>query len=352
MEARDAEIRMSAAPARPDLSIVIPFYNRADTLPYTMASVAFARHGLKVETILVDDGSTPPAAEQLRGAVNPADRTIRQENQGLLFARLTGLKAATGEYVLFLDSDDLVGPEKFTAQISAMRASGADVSYTDCAEAELGSPVEPRPLDPAEATDDSTVFFIRVQPQPHSPIFRTDWLRPLVAATNYAPTKHYNPVAEIWFYHLGAMHAAKVIKVPGPHTIVGHHAGARLTGTWERLAIASLAVMEGFQRACPASPETAPARRLVGEKAFNSWRRLPYDFSPEFRRRMLDLWRRSPRGDLAALGGGKFATLARFLGPILAGWLLRRFTGQPYSASRRLKDDQTFPQSLAQLPAP
>jgi hypothetical protein len=338
-----------------DLSIIIPYFNRADTVPVTLASIQRARGNLAIETILVDDGSTPPAAEQLRGLREPPDRIIRQENQGLLFARLTGLAHATGEYTLFLDSDDLVSAGKLRLQIDAMRAQAADVSYTDSARARLGAtlgettvlPAEP----PLEVAENAADFFIRVQPPPHSPVFRTAWLRPLVESPLFAPSPLYNPVAEIWFYHVAALTSAKVVKVAGPHTLIGEHTGVRITGQWEKMAVASLAVMEAFMRAAPATPGTRPARERVAEKAFTAWRALPRDFSPAFQERMLNIWRAQPTTGSARLGGPLFRALARGCGPVGAARLLRLMRGHSYESCRTLANPGKVGQWLDQLPA-
>lgn len=340
----------------PELTVVIPYYNRADTIQLVLESVARARHDLRIEVIVVDDGSTPPATRHFAGQPWQPDRIIRQENQGLLFARLTGLNAATGTFVVFLDSDDLVGAQKFTAQLAAMQRTGATVSYTDTVTAELRCPYDAITVSPdiqvVEDTADSATFFIRVQPAPHNPVFLTDWLRPLVAAPLFPPSRNYNPVAEIWFYHIAAPFPARVEKVSGPHTIIGQHGGPRLTNHWEKLGVASLAVMEGFDRACPRIPETRHVRQLFGEKAFSSWRALPYDFSPEFDRRLLALWRRSPRGPLSNLGGMRFRLLARWLGPAVAGRLLRCLQGRPYRECQTLADSLDLNRWLAELPPP
>lgn len=339
----------------PDLTVVIPFYNRADTVPLTLESIAHARDGLEVEALLVDDGSNPPAREQLRGVAHPPDRILRQENRGLLYARLAGLREARGEFVLFLDSDDLVGPDKFTAQLRAMRATSAPVSYTDTAQAELKpalSMVEPRPDALAAVTGDSATFFIDVQPVPHSPIFRTTWLAQIAAAPLFPPSPLYNPVAEIWFYHVASVHPVPVVKVAGAHTIIGHHPGARLTNHWEKLGVASLAVMEAFMRACPVGEETRRVRELVANRAFNSWRRLPYDFSREFDRRMIGIWRRGPRSVTNRLGGTWFARLARIVGPEAAGRAFRRLRGQPYHRCRTVADSALVDSWLSGLPPP
>ncbi len=128
---------MNASQTPPALTVVIPFYNRANTVAFTLESLARARGSLELETILVDDGSTPAAIDQLRGAPHQPTCILRQENQGLLFARLAGLAAATGKYVLFLDSDDLVSADKLRTHVEAMNAAQADVSYSDTARQNL-----------------------------------------------------------------------------------------------------------------------------------------------------------------------------------------------------------------------
>lgn len=341
---------------RHDLSIIIPYFNRADTVPVTLASIRQARGDLVIETILVDDGSTPPAVEQLKVLPDQPDVIIRQPNLGLIFARLAGLAQASGDYVLFLDSDDLVGPDKLRLQIDAMRRQMADVSYTDSARVQLGAtleqtvPLADEPVLPE--TDDAADFFIRLQPPPHSPVFRTAWLLPLIEQPLFAPSSLYNPVAEIWFYHIAAPHPAKLIKISGSHTLIGQHGGSRITGEWEKMGVASLAVMEAFMRACPVNPGTRRVREMVAEKAFNSWRALPRDFSPAFQHRMLALWQAQPTAVPSRLGGPQFQRLARWLGVTNTARLLRRLRGHSYRSCRTLTDPGQVDNWLAQLPAP
>ncbi|MDF3056757.1 MAG: glycosyl transferase [Rariglobus sp.] len=340
----------------PDLSVIIPVYNRGELIRYTLESVQRASTGLAVEVIIIDDGSTTPAADDIaRLGYKPA-KVVRQHNQGLLLARLSGLHHVTGKHVLFLDSDDLVSTNKFRLQLDAMRSTGADVSYTDQAHTTLGGDYDALSITPQGALQDTTdpaVFFLQVQPAPHSPIFRTDYLRDLSDHAFFPPSPLYNPVAEIWFYQNAAPRRGHVVRVPGPHTIIGGHPGARLTNHWERLAAASLGVMEAFARSCPAdTPEARNARRLLGQVAFHSWRKLARGFSPEFQSRELALFRRLAIGSpLSALGGGGFQLLARMLGPINAARLLKLYQTSSYEKIRTM-DDATFQQLLAALPAP
>lgn len=339
----------------PDLSVIIPVYNRGELVRYTLESVARAARGLTVEVVVVDDGSAPPAAEAIaRLGYQPA-RIIRQDNRGLLFARLAGLDAAQGRHVLFLDSDDLVSAGKLRLQVGTMDSQGADLSYTDAARCVLDGDFERLtivPETPYPATADPAEFFIAIQPAPHSPVFRTDYLRSVVANPLFPPSPLYNGVAEIWFYHNAALRPARLVKVPGAYAIGGVHPGPRLTGCWERLGVASLAVMEAFARACPPTPDAAHARQLVAEKAFVSWRRLPAGFSSEFAERELALWRRCRRETRTdRLGGRGFRLLSTLLGPEGAARLLRRWQAQPYERVRQMPDAE-FRQALAALPSP
>lgn len=345
----------SVDPLRPQLSVIIPVYNRGDLIRHTLESVRRASAGLAVEVVIVDDGSTAPAEVGIRRAGYLPERIIRQENQGLLFARLSGLRAATGKYVLFLDSDDLVSSEKLRLQVSALEDSGAEVSYSDTARTTLDRELDElviEPDAPAETTTDGATFFIRVQPAPHSPVFRADFLRKVVTEACFPPDPLYNPVAEIWFYHNAAIHQSRTVKVLGPHTIIGSHPGTRLTNHWERLGVASLAVMEAFARTCPRTPATARARQLVAEKAFQAWRRLPRGFSRKFDRRELEVWRKLRQGrDTSMLGGKAFQLLARGLGPIVAARLLRRWQNGSYDDCRTMSGDELM-RLIARLPKP
>ena len=97
-------------------SIVIPAYNVKEYLEKCVASVA-AQSYKDWEAILVDDGSTDGATGALCDALaqkyGARFRVIHQENGGLGAARNTGLEAAQGEYLAFLDSDDYIAPDMF-----------------------------------------------------------------------------------------------------------------------------------------------------------------------------------------------------------------------------------------------
>ncbi len=97
---------MTSTPCR--ISVIIPCYNYGRFLPDAVNSVlGQKKDGLAVEIIVVDDGSTDDTAAVAQ-RLGSAIRYIHQENQGLSAARNTGIRAAKGDYLVFLDADDLL----------------------------------------------------------------------------------------------------------------------------------------------------------------------------------------------------------------------------------------------------
>jgi len=330
---------------------VIPAYGRVEPLKYTLKSAAKAvREAGGGEILVVDDGTEPSLEEQLRGfeAGHPV-KYLRQRNQGSIVARMTGLAAAQGKYVLFLDSDDLVHPEKIRKQTEAMERSGAEVSYSDMAEARLGGNYEVASFTEGtkvQATEDSVELFGRVQPAPHAPIYRTEYLQKALAKPVVGQYRGYDPSGDIWLYRNLILHPAKVEKVEGGFTATGPHEEQRYSLCWEKLGAASLLMDEEFFRNCPKTMETEKARSVVGEVAFVSWRTLPYDVDREYRRRKLAIWRQAPKGHRENLGGKGFRLLATMVGPVAAGWVLRRWQRPSYGACRTLGEGKTISQLI------
>ena len=99
----------------PRISVVIPTYNRQDLVVEAIESV-LAQTFTDFEIIVVDDGSTDDTAVNIQPYLDRITYS-RQENQGVAAARNAGIRLAQGEFVCFLDSDDLWIPTKLQAQI-------------------------------------------------------------------------------------------------------------------------------------------------------------------------------------------------------------------------------------------
>lgn len=118
--------------AQPPVSVIIPSYNYARYLPDALNSVLSQDDGLKPEIIIVDDGSTDDTTE-VAAAFAEHVLYIRQEHQGPSAARNTGLRHACGEFLIFLDADDELGPDTLKSQLENFRQNpGLDLSICHC----------------------------------------------------------------------------------------------------------------------------------------------------------------------------------------------------------------------------
>ena len=116
----------------PKVSVVIPTYNRADKVGKTIESV-LAQTFTDLEVIVVDDGSSDGTGQMLKHAFGDRIRYYFQLNQGVSVARNRGIEEAKGEWIAFLDSDDLWEKEKLEWQFKALGRFGSqcDACYTD-----------------------------------------------------------------------------------------------------------------------------------------------------------------------------------------------------------------------------
>ncbi|MFN8496850.1 MAG: glycosyltransferase family A protein [Anaerolineae bacterium] len=108
----------------PEVTVIIPTYNRPELLRRAIASVV-AQTFEEWEAIIVDDGSPMEVASTVAAFGDSRLRYIRQENSGPSVARNRGLEHANGEYVAFLDDDDMFLPHKLELQVEVMRRQSA-----------------------------------------------------------------------------------------------------------------------------------------------------------------------------------------------------------------------------------
>jgi glycosyltransferase involved in cell wall biosynthesis len=113
------------------VSTIIPVHNRPALLREAVASV-LAQTYRPVEIIIVDDGSTDETGREAEALAQAHSEVhaIQRKNGGAGAARETGRLAATGEYIQYLDSDDLLLPSKFELQVAGLRRrADCAVSY-------------------------------------------------------------------------------------------------------------------------------------------------------------------------------------------------------------------------------
>jgi glycosyltransferase involved in cell wall biosynthesis len=116
--------------AAPEVTVVIPTHNRWHLLEHHALRSALLQQDVNLEVVVVDDGSTEQAPA-LSGLVDPRVRLIRHDvPRNVCAARNSGIASARGEWIAFLDDDDLWSPRKLREQLDGAAAAGADWSYT------------------------------------------------------------------------------------------------------------------------------------------------------------------------------------------------------------------------------
>ena len=118
----------------PKVSIIIPAYNAESTIIFTINSVQKQTY-TDFEAIVIDDGSTDRTAKIVREIIDARIKLFCYKNEGLPVARNRGVDLAKGEYIAFLDADDLWTPDKLEQQLAALEAdpeAGVVYSQTCC----------------------------------------------------------------------------------------------------------------------------------------------------------------------------------------------------------------------------
>ncbi|MEB3339121.1 MAG: glycosyltransferase family A protein [Leptolyngbyaceae bacterium] len=103
----------------PKVSIIIPAYNAMSYLPETVQS-ALRQTFTDFEILIINDGSTDGIVEWATQLTDPRVKLVSQTNQGVSVARNTGIAQAQGEYIAFLDADDLWEPSKLAKQVQCL----------------------------------------------------------------------------------------------------------------------------------------------------------------------------------------------------------------------------------------
>jgi glycosyltransferase involved in cell wall biosynthesis len=132
----------------PTISVVIPAYNAERTILETIKSVQQQSFS-GFEIIVINDGSTDRTLELLQGVKDERLRVFSYENAGVAVARNRGISHATGEFIAFVDADDLWTPDKLELQLAALRQhpeAGAAYSWTYFMYEQEGSVVPGKPV--------------------------------------------------------------------------------------------------------------------------------------------------------------------------------------------------------------
>ena len=139
----------ASAPAPPYVSALIPVFNGAATIARAVDSALAQSLARSLEVIVVNDGSTDSTPAVLK-RYYPQIIVVNQPNRGLAAARNAGAAIAKGEYLAFLDADDIWLPNKLALTTAALdRASDAVLAYSDITPVDdEGSELPSSPITP------------------------------------------------------------------------------------------------------------------------------------------------------------------------------------------------------------
>lgn len=212
---------MSDLSTAPLVSVIVPAYNMAEFLPDAVASVQ-RQTWMQFEIIIVDDGSTDGTGELLERLCSEDSRVrvVRKANGGLSSARNAGIKALKGEFVCFLDADDIMLPDKLERQMAFLNLfPSCDLVYSDyyIGDSRLTPIGFVCTLPPKLPTHEFFVY--RCPFAPMSPLMRSR----LVAKTG-AFDEALNS-SEDWDYWIRAARFGVFSYLPGPTGVYRTHQG-------------------------------------------------------------------------------------------------------------------------------
>ncbi len=293
----------------PAVSVVVPCYNGARFLRETLHSALEQTHAA-LEVIVVDDGSTDASA-RIAESFGPPVRVIRQANQGESVARNAGIAAAQGDYLFFLDADDLLAPRAFEELLSAIAGQARTVGLMGCAQFRDDPQKVVRTTVP-----DADGFFPQIlltnPGPPHCWLFPADVVR---AAGGFPVDVQ---LSEDWNFHARvALTGAALVTTPYVGALYRRHAGSQVATTCrQRIVMGHVHVMETL---CEGFFRNDRLMETYGDALFwSAWTAVRRARASGVPWEELDRLARSvqavARGGPPKLQGSRYAQAVRFIG--------------------------------------
>lgn len=218
----------------PLVSIIIPCFNAGRWLTETLES-ALAQTWPEKELILVDDGSTDGSLVLARKFEPRGVTVVTQPNQGAAAARNTGLARARGEFIQFLDADDLLAPDKIEKQVRLLQARGTDC-LVSCAWGRFTADPAASKLDPGTALgrDLAPADWLVLAAEHNLMMATATWLLPRAIAEKAGPwdtTYRANPLDDMDYFDRARAACHTVLFCPGTRTYYRSELGGSLSRT-------------------------------------------------------------------------------------------------------------------------
>ena len=304
----------------PIVSILVPAFNAAPWIAASLESALGQTHA-QIELIVVDDGSTDDTLAHARAFTGRGVRVVSQSNAGAAAARNHALRLARGEFIQFLDADDLLAPDKIDRQLRALAEAPPDTlaggewgRFTDDPAAAVFHP---------EAVYRATtgVEFLQLHYETGSMMQPGGWLAPrtlLDCAGPWDETLSLNDDGE--YFARVMLAASRIVFTPGACCFYRAASGS-LSRRRDPRAFASLHRSVDLTTRHLLAADSSPRSRAA---AAHAWKWTAFELHPGSASLSRDAWNRC-----LALGGSdrpfpagpRFQLLARLFGWRLASRL-------------------------------
>ena len=189
----------------PLISIIIPCFNAEKTLEKCLESVVQQSYA-NLEIIIIDDGSTDETSLIYNKFQSNDERilVLKQQNSGVSKARNTGLKAATGDYICFVDSDDWAELNYCSELYSLLVGENADISIVEASyEDENGNVLCSKPISDEKIFDGNRALVLlledqEIQSHPWGKLFKADLLKNVHFPENLKCFEDYSTLFKIF----------------------------------------------------------------------------------------------------------------------------------------------------------
>lgn len=258
------------------LSVIVPVYNVAAYLDECLERLQPLAQEKEVEVICVNDGSTDKSTDILRhwSGIWPGLHIINQPNRGLSGARNTGLKAAQGEYVAFIDSDDFIDHNLLLGILQTAKRNDADIAIGDYLEFADNAPQRNYELQHIDGAPDQAVTgpeFFRMHYKPlRSVVWRSIYKRSFII-TNKLSFHEGVMFEDVEFTPIAFSKAGRIIYSQIPFYYYRKRGQSITTSQSSPKKVAdSVAVWEALTNAARSNRSLAPIMRELGFHSFLS----------------------------------------------------------------------------------
>ena len=300
------------------VSIIIPCYNSEAWVAAALES-ALQQTWPEKEIIVINDGSRDDSLAVARRFEARGVRVLDQPNAGASAARNTGLRAARGHYIQFLDADDLLAPDKIERQMTVLARTGSRLLSSSQWARFHTAPEEAEFLPASDHRDMTGVEFQQLHWETGSMMQPAAWLTPralLDAAGPWDETLSLNDDGE--YFARVMLTADQIVFCADARTYYRAHAGGQLSGRRDGRALKSLFRSVEMATCYLLAADGSPRSRAAAAHAWKWTAFELYPGDPELARQAeIRSWRLG--GSLRSLPAGpRFQLLSRVVGWRLA----------------------------------